>query len=95
VYEIPRSRYADQTHQDPERVKQRVGRVFLQGGTPGQHASMVLNAHTNMNGLSGPIQLTNEKLKMRIMTPVISIDFRFIKTNPFTFKKFKAAPAFQ
>jgi hypothetical protein len=26
-----------------------------------------------MNGLAGPIQLTNEKLKTRINTPIISI----------------------
>jgi hypothetical protein len=34
-----------------------------------------LNIQTNMNGLSGPIQLTNEKLNMRIMTPIISMIF--------------------
>ncbi len=47
-------------------------------------ASIVLNIQTNMKGLSGPIQLTSEKLKMRIKTPTISIDFIFDKTNKFT-----------
>jgi len=35
-------------------------------------ASIVLKAQTNRNGLSGPIQLTREKLKILISTPVIS-----------------------
>jgi hypothetical protein len=35
-------------------------------------ASAVLNAQINKNGLSAPIQLTNEKLKIRINTPSIS-----------------------
>lgn len=47
-------------------------------------ASMVLNAQTNMNGLSGPIQLTKLKLKMRINTPIISIALIFAEMNPFT-----------
>lgn len=47
-------------------------------------ASTVLNAHTNMNGLSGPIQLTKLKLKIRINTPVISIALMLSKMNPFT-----------
>jgi hypothetical protein len=36
-------------------------------------ASVVLNAQTKKKGLEGPSQLTREKLKIRIRTPVISI----------------------
>jgi hypothetical protein len=40
-------------------------------------ASVVLKIQTNRNGLLGPSQLTNEKLKMRITTPAISISLIF------------------
>jgi len=46
-------------------------------------ASVVLKAQTNKNGLSGPIQLTNEKLKIRISTPSISINLIYLRTNEF------------
>jgi hypothetical protein len=44
-------------------------------------ASIVLNTHTNMNGLSGPSQLTSEKLNIRISTPIISIDGMCLRTK--------------
>jgi len=47
-------------------------------------ASAVLKAQTNMNGLSGPSQLTRLKLKMRIMTPVISNTLMWRKMKLFT-----------
>ena len=46
-------------------------------------ASVVLTTQTSMNGLSDPIQLTRLKLEMRIITPVISIDFKCLITNWF------------
>jgi hypothetical protein len=46
-------------------------------------SSVVLNVHTNRNGLSGPIQLTSEKLKIRISTLTISIERRFGATSAF------------
>lgn len=44
-------------------------------------ASRVLKIQTNKNGLCGPIQLTSEKLPMRIMTPIISIGLIYFKTK--------------
>jgi len=46
-------------------------------------ASVVLNAQTKRNGLWGPSQLTNEKLKILISTPIISMDRMFTVTNLF------------
>jgi len=46
-------------------------------------ASQVLNAHTKKKGLPGPSQLTNEKLNIRISTPVISIARMFRDTTLF------------
>lgn len=44
-------------------------------------ASKVLNTQTNIKGLSAPSQLTNEKLKIRMSTPIISIKRIYFKTN--------------
>lgn len=49
-------------------------------------ASVVLNIHTNMNGLSGPSQLTKLKLKIRITTPTISKWRTRSRTNPLTLR---------
>jgi hypothetical protein len=46
-------------------------------------ASAVLKAQTNMKGLEGPSQLTSEKLKILIRTPVISKPRRFRVTAEF------------
>src|SRR5438105_836473 len=46
-------------------------------------ASSVLNAQTNRKGLCGPSQLTSEKLKILISTPVISMVRRFRITAAF------------
>jgi hypothetical protein len=46
-------------------------------------ASVLLKAQTNRNGLSGPNQLTSEKLKMRISTPSISINLMYWNMNEF------------
>ncbi len=43
-------------------------------------ASIVLKIQTNMKGLFGPSQLTSEKLKIRMMTPIISNIFIFART---------------
>ena len=45
---------------------------------------MELNIQTNMKGLCGPSQLTNPKLKMRMITPVISSAFMFDAIKEFT-----------
>ena len=47
------------------------------------NASHVLNAHTKKKGLLGPSQLTNEKLKILISTPVISTARMFRETALF------------
>ena len=41
-------------------------------------ASVVLKAHTKKNGLSAPIQLTSEKLKIRMSTPTISMNLMYV-----------------
>jgi len=47
------------------------------------NASHVLNIHTKRNGLEGPSQLTNEKLKIRISTATISIGLWYRRTIAF------------
>jgi hypothetical protein len=44
-------------------------------------ASQELNIHTKRNGLFWPSQLTNEKLIIRITTPIISIFLMFRRMN--------------
>lgn len=44
-------------------------------------ASVVLNIHTNINGLREPSQLTSEKLNIRITTPIISITLTLLRIN--------------
>lgn len=70
-------------------IQNALSRVYAESRFNAAHhvsiiASIVLNIQTNMKGLAGPIQLTSEKLKIRIKTPTISIDFIFDKTNKFT-----------
>src|SRR5438552_7860006 len=50
-------------------------------------ASAVLNAHTKRKGLSGPSQLTSEKLKILISTPTISTTRRCRVTAAFSQRK--------
>ena len=47
-------------------------------------ASRVLNIQTNRKGLLGPCQLTREKLKILIKTPVISSDFTWRRISKFS-----------
>src|SRR5438128_2084416 len=47
-------------------------------------ASAVLKAQTKRNGLAGPSQLTSEKLKILISTPIISMARRFRVTAAFS-----------
>jgi hypothetical protein len=48
-------------------------------------ASVVLKIHTNINGLREPSQLTSEKLKMRITTPIISITLTLFRIKLLSF----------
>lgn len=48
-------------------------------------ASKVLNIHTNKKGLFSPNQLTNEKLIIRIITPIISKMRTCLSINSFIF----------
>lgn len=55
-------------------------------------ASMVLNIHTNMKGLFGPIQLTTVKLEILITTPINSTILMREKTKPLMVDKIKSHP---
>ena len=62
----------------PTMIQNRLSMMYALSFLSSEHhdsmmASIVLNIHTNMNGLAGPSQLTSEKLKMRISTPTISM----------------------
>ncbi|MEE7627891.1 hypothetical protein V3O24_17110 [Methylobacter sp. Wu8] len=76
--------HADNTDHNPKHVQQGIGAVLLEyRNQESITASVVLKAQTNINGLSGPIQLTSEKLKIRISTPTISMNRIYLKTNEF------------
>ena len=57
------------------------GSFFKMAHHESRMASIVLKTHTNMNGLCGPSQLTRLKLKMRMITPIISMTRIFFKTK--------------
>jgi hypothetical protein len=48
---------------------------------------VVLKAQTKKNGLSAPNQLTNEKLKIRMSTPIISMGLMYLITKKFILLK--------
>src|SRR5712691_4057425 len=84
----------------PTRIQNPLSTVYAESFLSTAHqvsstASVVLNTHTNMNGLCGPIQLTSEKLKILMSTPVISSAFMFATTNALIAMTCKVTPSRQ
>ena len=74
----------------PTNIQNPLSKVYAGSRFMAEHqvsitASMVLKIQTNMNGLSGPIQLTTVKLLMRISTPIISTCLMYFATNALGF----------
>ena len=78
----------------PTKIQKALSKVYAESFFNTAHhvsitASIVLNIQTNINGLSGPIQLTSVKLKIRITTPDNSAIFMCAATNLFSIEKSK------